>query len=158
VILTIGLAKFSMNPSDNNPLIRINTEGEWYYGETQLERCGLIRLFYTVLKKEDNAYFLVTPVEKVQVLVDDVPYSVTQVEKTAQGLECTLNDETILVLGARHFLRIGRNHALYITLDGGFEARFLRSAVIQIAEWIQEEGENVFFIEIDSTKIYLGSS
>ncbi|HZP78585.1 MAG TPA: DUF1285 domain-containing protein [Pseudolabrys sp.] len=54
--------------------MRIGTDGTWYYMKTPIGRPALVRLFSSVLKREDDKYFLVTPVEKVGIVVDDAPF------------------------------------------------------------------------------------
>lgn len=54
--------------------IRIAADGTWFYLGTPIGRAPLVRLFSTVLKVEDGKYFLVTPVEKVGIRVDDAPF------------------------------------------------------------------------------------
>ena len=54
--------------------MRIAADGTWYYMGTPIGRPALVRLFSTILKREDGKYFLVTPVEKVGIRVDDAPF------------------------------------------------------------------------------------
>ena len=54
--------------------IHINSKGQWFYQKSEITRERLIRLFSNILKKEGKKYFLVTPVEKVGIKVDDVPF------------------------------------------------------------------------------------
>ena len=54
--------------------IRIAGDGTWYYMATPIGRPALVRLFSTILKREDGKHFLVTPVEKVGIRVDDAPF------------------------------------------------------------------------------------
>jgi len=54
--------------------IRIARDGTWFYLGTPIGRPELVRLFSTILRKDDDAYFLVTPVEKVGITVDDAPF------------------------------------------------------------------------------------
>ena len=54
--------------------MRIAGDGTWYYMGTPIGRPALVRLFSTILKREDGKYFLVTPVEKVGIRVDDTPF------------------------------------------------------------------------------------
>ena len=54
--------------------MRIAADGTWYYLGTPIGRPALVRLFASVLKREDGKYFLVTPVEKVGIRVDDAPF------------------------------------------------------------------------------------
>src|ERR1700757_224556 len=54
--------------------IRIAADGTWFYMGTPIGRPALVRLFSTILQREDGKHFLVTPVEKVGIHVDDAPF------------------------------------------------------------------------------------
>jgi len=54
--------------------MRIAADGTWFYLGTPIGRPALVKLFASVLKREGDAYFLVTPVEKVGIRVDDAPF------------------------------------------------------------------------------------
>ncbi len=54
--------------------MRIAADGTWFYQKTPIGRPALVRLFASVLKREGDKYFLVTPVEKVGIVVEDVPF------------------------------------------------------------------------------------
>ena len=61
--------------------IRIARDGTWFYLGTPIGRPALVRLFSTVLKREDDKYFLVTPVEKVGIRVDDTPFLAVEMRR-----------------------------------------------------------------------------
>ena len=66
--------------------MRIATDGTWYYMGTPIGRPALVRLFSTILKREDGKHFLVTPVEKVGIRVDDAPFlAVEMLKENGQG-------------------------------------------------------------------------
>ena len=54
--------------------MRIASDGTWFYQKTPIGRPALVKLFASVLKREGTKYFLVTPVEKVGLVVEDVPF------------------------------------------------------------------------------------
>ena len=54
--------------------MRIAADGTWFYQKTPIGRPALVKLFASVLKREGERYFLVTPVEKVGIVVDDAPF------------------------------------------------------------------------------------
>ncbi|HZR75393.1 DUF1285 domain-containing protein [Bradyrhizobium sp.] len=66
--------------------MRIAADGTWYYMGTPIGRPALVRLFSTILKREDGKHFLVTPVEKVGIRVDDAPFLAVEMVKE-QGEE-----------------------------------------------------------------------
>jgi uncharacterized protein len=61
--------------------IRIASDGTWFYMGTPIGRPALVRLFSTILKREDGKHFLVTPVEKVGIRVDDAPFLAVEMRK-----------------------------------------------------------------------------
>jgi hypothetical protein len=61
--------------------MRIASDGTWYYMGTPIGRPALVRLFSTILKREDGKHFLVTPVEKVGIRVDDAPFLAVEMSK-----------------------------------------------------------------------------
>jgi uncharacterized protein len=66
--------------------MRIAGDGTWYYMGTPIGRPALVRLFSTILKREDGKHFLVTPVEKVGIRVDDAPFlAVEMLKQDGQG-------------------------------------------------------------------------
>ncbi len=67
--------------------MRIAADGTWFYQKTPIGRPALVKLFASVLKREGDRYFLVTPVEKVGLIVEDVPFLAVElrVEHDARG-------------------------------------------------------------------------
>jgi hypothetical protein len=61
--------------------MRIANDGTWFYQGTPIGRPALVRLFSTILKREDGKHFLVTPVEKVGIRVDDAPFLAVEMLK-----------------------------------------------------------------------------
>ena len=61
--------------------MRIAGDGTWFYMGTPIGRPALVRLFSTILKREDGKHFLVTPVEKVGIRVDDAPFLAVEMVK-----------------------------------------------------------------------------
>ena len=91
--------------------IRIGRDGTWYYHGSPIGRKPLVKLFSTVLRKDDDGrYWLITPVEKGLIEVDDVPF--VAVEMTAEGagadqrVTLRTNLDDCVVLGADHPLRV----------------------------------------------------
>ena len=65
--------------------MRIARDGTWFYQGTPIGRPGLVKLFSSIIKKEGDEYFLVTPVEKVGITVDDAPFVAVDFEVTGEG-------------------------------------------------------------------------
>lgn len=89
--------------------MRIAVDGTWFYLKTPIGRHALVRLFASVLKREGERYFLVTPVEKVGITVDDAPFLAVEmrVENGAAGqaLSFRTNVDDWVECGPGHALR-----------------------------------------------------
>jgi hypothetical protein len=89
--------------------IRIAADGTWYYLGTPIGRPALVRLFASVLKREGDRYFLVTPVEKIGIKVDDAPFLAVEFAQEGLGERRTLvfrtNVDDIVRCDAEHRLR-----------------------------------------------------
>ena len=74
--------------------MRIAGDGTWFYMGTPIGRPALVRLFSTILKREDGKHFLVTPVEKVGIRVDDAPFLAVEMLKEGDGKDRLLRFRT----------------------------------------------------------------
>jgi hypothetical protein len=92
--------------------MRIASDGTWFYLKTPIGRPALVRLFASVLKREGDKYFLVTPVEKVGITVDDAPFLAVELRlvETAAGraLCFRTNVDDWVECGEGHALRFER--------------------------------------------------
>jgi hypothetical protein len=94
--------------------MRIAADGTWYYMGTPIGRPALVRLFSTILKREDGKHFLVTPVEKVGIRVDDAPFlAVEMIREQGEEGRC---------------LRFRTNVDDWVDCDGAHPLRFEASA------------------------------
>jgi len=89
--------------------MRVAADGTWYYQDTPIARPALVRLFASVLKREGERYYLVTPVEKCGIQVDDAPFLAVDLQAEGSGAGRTLRfrtnmDEDVLC-GRDHPLR-----------------------------------------------------
>jgi hypothetical protein len=127
--------------------LRITTDGTWWYRGSPIERIGLVRLFASVLRREsDGSYWLVTPVERGRIEVDDVPF--VAVELVAQGtgsartVRLRTNLDQWLTLGRDHPLRLRRaidaaaeaGPVPYVEVRAGLEARLARAVYYELVE------------------------
>jgi uncharacterized protein len=94
--------------------MRIAGDGTWFYMGTPIGRPALVRLFSTILKRENGKHFLVTPVEKVGIRVDDAPFMAVEmrIENDARG----------------RLLRFRTNVDDWVTCEPGHGLRFERAA------------------------------
>jgi hypothetical protein len=89
--------------------MRIGSDGTWYYLKTPIGRPALVKLFTSVLKREGDRYFLVTPVEKCGIVVDDAPFVAVELRVDDRGphqvLNFRSNVDDWITCGAEHTLR-----------------------------------------------------
>ena len=89
--------------------MRIAGDGTWFYMGTPIGRPALVRLFSTILKRENGKHFLVTPVEKVGIRVDDAPFLAVEMVREGDGqsqmLRFRTNVDDWVACDAAHRLR-----------------------------------------------------
>ena len=97
-------------PFCGNLNIEIKKDGSWFYEGSKITRMNLVKLFSSILKKENENYFLVTPVEKVGIKVDFAPFVATSMTHLGSGrtqkISFTTNIGDTFDLNYAHVLRI----------------------------------------------------
>ena len=131
--------------------MRIAADGTWFYLKTPIGRPALVKLFASVLKREGDNYYLVTPVEKCGIRVEDAPFLAVEVNSEGAGTDRRLifrtNLDEIVAAGPEHPLRI-ENAANgepnpYILVRPGIEARLNRPVFYELVELADaERGES----------------
>ena len=123
--------------------MRIARDGTWFYLGTPIGRPELVRLFSTILKKEDGKYFLVTPVEKVGITVDDAPFVAVDFEVTGedpeQVLTFTTNVGDTAAAGPDHPIRVERDPETgepspYVLIRANLEALIDRKSFYRLVD------------------------
>ncbi|MBT8412591.1 MAG: DUF1285 domain-containing protein [Octadecabacter sp.] len=89
--------------------MRIARDGTWFYQGTPIGREGLVKLFASIIRKDGDDYFLVTPVEKVGITVEDAPFVAIDFEVEADGLRFVTNVGDAVVAGREHPIRVVRD-------------------------------------------------
>jgi uncharacterized protein len=96
-------------PFCGNLDMRIAADGTWYYLKTPIGRPALVKLFASVLKREGDDYFLVTPVEKCGIQVEDAPFLAVELKVTdgdaGRVLNFRTNVDEWIACGPQHQLR-----------------------------------------------------
>ena len=120
--------------------LEIKANGDWYYGGTIFKRLALVKLFASVLLKEQGAdsddYFLVTPVEKVKISVAETPFILTQWrwlddEHLVMEVETNLGD--CFVLDSEHQFTLADDGGIYVNVRRNLLAKVHRNVYYQ---WI----------------------
>ena len=138
--------------------MRIASDGTWFYMGTPIGRPALVRLFSTILKRENDKHFLVTPVEKVGIRVDDAPFMAVEmrVENDARGrlLRFRTNVDDWVACEPGHGLRFERaadgGLTPYLHVRADLWAKVTRALYYDLVDMGEErmiDGEEMFGVE-----------
>ncbi len=120
--------------------MRIARDGVWFYQGTPIARPALVRLFSTILRKDPGRYVLVTPAERVGIIVEDAPFIAVEMEAAGEGSTQTLrfrtNVDDWVSVDAKHPLRFERGAENgvkpYVLVRGKLWALLKRSLLIDL--------------------------
>ncbi len=150
--------------------MRIARDGTWFYHGSSIGRKPLVKLFASVLNRdEEGVYWLTTPVEKGRVVVDDAPFLAVELTVDGEGhdqalrFRTTLDDE--VTADSDHRLRVALDPETgepspYVLVRGRLEALINRSVFYELVERGVEEivaGETVFGVWSAGCFFSLGS-
>jgi uncharacterized protein len=115
--------------------MRIAADGTWFYNGTPIGRPALVRLFSTILRKDPDRFVLVTPVERVGIVVDDAPFLAVEMAVEDEGsgrlVRFRTNVDDWTAADADHPLRFEREPTdglrPYVLVRGGLWARVSRA-------------------------------
>ena len=149
--------------------MRIARDGTWFYMGTPIGRPELVRLFSTILRKDDDEYVLVSPVEKVGITVDDAPFVAVDFNRKGDGLEFETNVGDRMVAGPDHPIRVERDAETgepspYVLVRANLEALIDRKSFYRLveigehathdgAQWFGVRSEGEFFPIIPSVEL-----
>lgn len=123
--------------------MRIARDGTWYYLGTPIGRKPMVKLFSTIIRRDGDDYFLITPVEKVGITVDDAPFVAVTLQVDGEGeqqvLRFTSNVDDEISAGAEHPLRVEldpltEEPSPYLLVRTNLEALVHRNVFYQLVE------------------------
>ena len=123
--------------------MEIRRDGTWFYLGTPIGRHALVRLFSSIIRKDGDDYFLVTPVEKVGIRVVDVPFVAIDADATGSGdrqlLSFTTNVGDAVTAGPDHPIRVVRDRETgepspYIHIRANLEALIDRKTFYRLID------------------------
>lgn len=136
--------------------MRIARDGTWFYLGTPIGRMPLVRLFSSIIRKDGDDYFLVTPVEKVGITVDDAPFVAIDFDVTGSGkdqeITFTTQVDDTAIAGPDHPIRVNRDPETgepspYVLIRANLEALIDRKSfyrLVDIGAHSAIEGESWF--------------
>ena len=131
--------------------MRIARDGAWYYMGTPIGRLAMVKLFSTVLRHDqDGKYYLVTPVEKLGIKVDDAPFVAVEMVQNGQGREQTLsfrtNVDDWVIADHDHPIRVEtdpktQQPSPYILVRDNLEALIGRAVFYELVDLAQQQDD-----------------
>jgi uncharacterized protein len=131
--------------------LRIRADGVWLYRDSPIGRLALVKLFASVLRKDaDGRHYLVTPVEKTDIAVDDAPFLAVEMEVRGGGADQTLifrtNVDDIVEAGPEHSIRFAVEPGsgglkAYLLVRGSLEALVTRALIYDLVDLATETNE-----------------
>mgnify|MGYP001067478639 CR=1 FL=1 len=130
--------------------MRIARDGTWFYLGTPIGRERLVKLFSTIIRKDGDAYFLVTPVEKVGIKVDDAPFVAVDFDAKDKVITFTTNVGETVQAGPDNPIRVvlnpdGGEPSPYVLVRTNLEALIDRKSFYRLVD--QGEAETVDGVE-----------
>lgn len=138
----------SWNPAHcGHSEMRIAADGTWFHQGDPIARPAMVRLFSSILRREaDGRHVLVTPAEKLDIDVEDAPFTAVEVKseghRDGRRLAFRLNTGEVLVAGEGHTLAVedrGRGPHPYLDVRAGLQALISRPVFYELAAWALEE-------------------
>jgi hypothetical protein len=120
--------------------LRIAANGTWHYMGTPINRPALVKLFSTVLRRDPERYVLVTPVERVGIEVEDVPFLAVEMAVEGDGdsrqIAFRTNVDDLAQVGPEHPLRFDQDAnggvRPYVKVRGELWARVTRALALDL--------------------------
>ena len=141
--------------------MRIARDGTWFYLGTPIGRFELVKLFSTILRCDGDDYFLVTPVEKVGITVDDAPFVAVDFNQVDDGLVFETNVGDLVTAGPENPIRVVRDvetgePSPYVLVRSNLEALIDRKSFYRLVDigetadvdgvaWFGVRSNGVFF-------------
>lgn len=94
--------------------MRIARDGTWFHEGRAIRRPAMVKLFSSILLREGEEYFLVTPVEKVRIQVEDCPFLVIQMEVEGKGQDQTI----VFTTNTDESVRVDATHPITVSSSG----------------------------------------
>lgn len=128
--------------------MRIAADGTWFHQGSPIGRKAMVQLFATILRREaDGGYVLVTPGEKLDIIVDDAPFIAVELKSEGQHgdrkLAFRLNTDELVVAGPAHPIRFAQTAdgpRPYVMVRGRMEALITRPVYYELAGLALDEG------------------
>ncbi|RYL25541.1 MULTISPECIES: DUF1285 domain-containing protein [Acinetobacter] len=148
--------------------LKVKANGEWWHEGQLIKRQALLDLFSTVLWKEDGKFYLKTPVEQIEIEVEDEPLLVNQVDQVEIGgqtyLQVTTSNQDVVLVDAEHpiFMRQYQGELRpYVHIRFGINALIQRHAFFHLVEYgtllENAQGDTILSLQSGDFHLQLGT-
>jgi len=131
--------------------IRITSSGEWIHEGGRIQRQPLVKLFSSILRRDPDGYYLVTPVEKLRITVEDAPFVAVDVEQGQGGL----GGELLFTTNVGDLVTADADHPVwlegdvdqprpYLQVRDGLPALISRPLFYRLVELASEDADGVY--------------
>ncbi len=124
--------------------MRIARDGTWFYLGTPIGRKELVKLFASIMRRDGDDYFLVTPVERVGITVDDAPFVAIDFDRVGDDLRFVTNVDDEVTAGPDHPIRVVRDAETgepspYVLIRANLEALIDRKSFYRLVDLGEED-------------------
>lgn len=129
--------------------IEIKSDGSWWHEGDQIRRQELVNIFASILKHEEGSYYLVTPVEKWRIRVQDRPLHISMVSVHENDIEVITTTADNLVLGLANPLKMSLLNGILlpeVKIRHDLWARFTRNAWYELLQFATENDKGQIII------------
>lgn len=139
--------------------MEIRADGTWFHEGTPIGRPAMVRLFSTILKREGDRFFLVTPVEKLGITVEDAPFLAIDAEIGADAITFTTNTGDVVTAGPDNAIRVddrGGEPRPYVHVRRGLDALIDRKTFYRLVEAAEPGPDGRLILRSGGAEFVLG--
>ncbi len=117
--------------------MRIAADGRWYHRGGEITRPAMVRTFSSLLRRDGDDYVLVTPQEKLSIIVEDAPFIAVELRNEGEGkgrnIALRLNTDDVIVIDKDHAIEM-RGGLPYVHVRGNMYAKLARPVYYELAD------------------------
>ncbi|MBV0891646.1 DUF1285 domain-containing protein [Paracoccus sp. Z118] len=139
--------------------LTIRADGTWVHEGRPIARPEMVKLFASILKREGDRFFLVTPVEKLGITVEDAPFLAVDAEIGADRITFTTNTGDEVTAGPQNPIRVDERDGAprpYVHVRRGLDALIDRKTFYRLVDAAQVDAEDRLVLRSDGATFVLG--
>jgi len=126
--------------------MKISSDGKWFYQGSAIQRHRMVKLFSTLIRQEDDCFYLITPSVKYCIEVEDAPFTTIELKclgkRQNQKLYFRTNVDEVILAGHHHPIQVEVDALFqqlipYIVVRNGLRAKVLRTVFYELVELLE---------------------